>query len=37
MNVTGWSNGLDVIADGQGIVSHAGLMLLPRLSHRRSG
>lgn len=25
MDVTGWSKGLDVSADGRGIVSHAGL------------
>ena len=28
MNVTGWSMGLDVTGDGQGTVSHAGLVLL---------
>lgn len=28
MNVTGWSKGLEVTADGEGIVSHAGLLLL---------
>ena len=28
MTVDGWSKGLDVSADGQGIVSHAGLVLL---------
>ena len=32
MNVTGWSNGLEVTADGEGIVSHAGLALLRRLA-----
>ena len=32
MNVTGWSNGLEVTADGEGIVSHAGLSLLRRLA-----
>lgn len=31
MHVTGWSRGLDVAADGEGIVSHAGLALLRRL------
>jgi hypothetical protein len=30
MKVTGWSNGLEVTADGEGIVSHAGLALLRR-------
>jgi hypothetical protein len=30
VNVTGWSNGLEVTADGEGIVSHAGLALLLR-------
>jgi hypothetical protein len=32
VNVTGWSNGLEVTADGEGIVSHAGLALLRRLA-----
>ena len=32
MNVTGWSRGLEVTAGGQGIVSHAGLVLLRRLA-----
>ena len=32
MNVTGWSKGLEVRADGQGIVSHAGLVLLRLLA-----
>ncbi|MBV9140446.1 MAG: hypothetical protein JO115_05955 [Pseudonocardiales bacterium] len=32
MNVTGWSKGLDVSADGEGVVSHAGLVLLRRLA-----
>lgn len=32
MNVTGWSNGLEVTADGEGIVSHAGMALLRRLA-----
>jgi len=27
VNVTGWSKGLEVRADGRGIVSHAGLVL----------
>jgi hypothetical protein len=31
VNVTGWSKGLDVSADGEGVVSHAGLVLLRRL------
>jgi hypothetical protein len=34
VNVTGWSKGLEVTADGQGIVSHAGLVLLRRLADR---
>ena len=32
MNLTGWSKGLDVTADGEGIVSHAGLALLRQLA-----
>jgi len=32
VNTTGWSRGLEVTADGQGIVSHAGLALLRRLA-----
>ena len=32
MNITGWSNGLEVTGDGEGIVSHAGLVLLRRLA-----
>ena len=32
MNVTGWSKGLEVTGGGQGIVSHAGLVLLRRLA-----
>lgn len=32
MNVTGWSKRLDVSADGEGVVSHAGLVLLRRLA-----
>src|SRR6266851_92852 len=28
VNTTGWSRGLEVTADGEGIVSHAGLALL---------
>ncbi len=32
MNVTGWSRGLDVSGDGEGLVSHAGLVLLWRLA-----
>jgi hypothetical protein len=31
VNVTGWSKGLDVSADGEGVVLHAGLVLLRRL------
>ena len=34
MNVTGWSQGLEVTADGDGVVSHAGLVLLRRLADR---
>ena len=35
MNVTGWSRGLEVSGGGQGIVSHAGLVLLRALPDRR--
>ena len=34
MNVTAWANGLEVTGDGTGIVSHAGLGLLRRLSDK---
>jgi len=34
MNVTVWSNGLEVTGDGTGIVSHAGLGLLRRLAEK---
>jgi hypothetical protein len=34
VNVTGWSRGLEVTAGGQGIVSHAGLVLLRQLADR---
>lgn len=34
MNVTGWSRGLEVTADGEGVVSHAGLVLLRALADR---
>jgi hypothetical protein len=34
VNVTGWSKGLEVTADGEGIVSHAGLALLRRLTDK---
>jgi hypothetical protein len=34
VNVTGWSKGLEVTAGGQGIVSHAGLVLLRRLADK---
>ncbi len=34
MKVTGWSKGLDVSADGEGVVSHAGLVLLRRLAYK---
>ena len=32
MNVTGWSRGLEVSDDGEGVVSHAGLALLRHLA-----
>lgn len=34
MNVTAWSNGLEVTGDGTGIVSHAGLGLVRKLSDK---
>jgi len=34
VNITGWSRGLEVTADGEGIVSHAGLALLRALTDR---
>ncbi len=34
MNITGWSAGLEVTADGEGIVSHAGLALLRKLADK---
>jgi hypothetical protein len=34
VNITGWSRGLEVSADGKGIVSHAGLALLRALADR---
>jgi hypothetical protein len=34
VNVSGWSRGLEVTADGEGIVSHAGLALLRRLADK---
>jgi hypothetical protein len=34
VNVTGWSKGLEVTGGGQGIVSHAGLVLLRALADR---
>ncbi len=34
MDVTVWSNGLEVTGDGTGIVSHAGLGLLRRLADK---
>ena len=34
MNVTAWSNGLEVTGGGTGVVSHAGLVLLRRLADR---
>jgi hypothetical protein len=34
VNVTGWSQGLEVSGGGQGVVSHAGLALLRRLADK---
>ena len=34
MKTTGWSRGLDVTADGRGVVSHAGVVLLRALADR---
>jgi hypothetical protein len=34
MNVTGWSRGLEVSGGGQGVVSHAGLVLLRHLADK---
>jgi len=34
VNVSGWSRGLEVTADGEGIVSHAGLALLRGLADK---
>ena len=34
MNTTGWLKGLEVTADGAGIVSHAGVALLRALADR---
>jgi len=34
VNVTGWSKGLEVTAGGEGVVSHAGLVLLRRLADK---
>src|SRR5262245_14608036 len=34
VNVTGWARGLEVSADGRGVVSHAGLVLLRQLADR---
>jgi hypothetical protein len=36
VNNTGWSRSLEVTADGQGIVSHAGLALLRQLADKTS-
>jgi len=33
-HVTGWSKGLEVTADGEGVVSHAGLVLLRQLADK---
>ena len=34
MNLTGWSKSLEVTADGEGVVSHAGLALLRLLADK---
>src|SRR5712691_9313593 len=34
VNVTGWSKNLEVTADGEGVVSHAGLALLRHLADK---
>lgn len=34
MQVSGWSRGLEVSADGVGVVSHAGLVLLRALADK---
>ncbi len=34
MNLTGWSKSLEVTADGEGVVSHAGLALLRQLADK---
>jgi hypothetical protein len=34
VNVTGWSKGLEVTCGGEGVVSHAGLVLLRGLADR---
>jgi hypothetical protein len=34
VNVTGWSRGLEVSGGGQGVVSHAGLVLLRQLADK---
>ena len=34
MHITGWSKNLEVSADGQGVVSHAGLALLRQLADK---
>src|SRR5260370_1945857 len=34
MQVTGWSRGLEVTGGGQGVVSHAGLVLLRHLADK---
>jgi Transposase DDE domain group 1 len=34
VDVTGWSKGLEVTADGEGVVSHAGLALLRQLADK---
>ena len=34
VNLTGWPESLEVTADGEGVVSHAGLALLRQLADR---
>ena len=34
MHITGWSKSLEVTADGEGVVSHAGLVLLRQLADK---
>jgi hypothetical protein len=37
MHATGWSRGLEVSGGGQGVVSHAGLVLLRHLADKSCG